>query len=313
MISIALATYNGSKYLREQLDSILAQTRMDFEVIACDDCSSDNTIQILQEYAAKDNRFHVFPSKENLGFKKNFEKALSLCSGDFIACCDQDDIWTNDHLQLLIDNLDTNDCIGANALIVNEHGDSLNLTLKDSLSITITPNTTDSIFKHECFYNLIQGTACLFKKTLLSSILPFPEGIKFHDHWIALNASMQNGCKYTSDIILHYRTHSQNVTGFKKFNLVHSLKTAFQANKYRHQIYRHNITMLKSIKSKNTYNDVYINNALAFFENLSSDKHRIQSILFYIKNYNEIALCSRRKWKLFLYRVFCLSLFGIML
>ena len=313
MISIAMTSYNGEKFISEQISSILSQTIEDFELIICDDCSTDHTLSILKEYKEKDSRIKIVQNKKQLGFLKNFEQAISLCTGDYIACCDQDDIWTNNHLEYLLNNIGKNDCIGANGIIIDKLGKKIGSTVKESLSVEYEPSNSDSLFKHECFYNLIQGTACLFKKTLLSSILPFPDGIKFHDHWIALNAAMQNGCKYTSDIILLYRTHSQNVTGFRKFNLVHSLKTAFQANKYRHHIYRHNIAMLTFIKRKNTYNDVYINNALAFFENLSSDKHRTQSVLFYIKNYNEIALCPRKKWKLFLYRVFCLSLFEIML
>lgn len=313
MISIAMTSYNGEKFISEQISSILSQTIEDFELIICDDCSTDHTLSILKEYKEKDSRIKIIQNKNQLGFLKNFEQAISLCTGDYIACSDQDDIWTNNHLEYLLNNIGENDCIGANGIIIDNLGKKIGSTVKESLSVEYEPSNSDSLFKHECFYNLIQGTACLFKKTLLSSILPFPDGIKFHDHWIALNAAMQNGCKYTSDIILHYRTHSQNVTGFRKFNLVHSLKTAIQANKYRHQIYRHNIAMLKSIKCKNAYNDVYVNKALVFFENLSSDKQRIRSILFYIKNYNEIALCPRKKWKLFLYRVFCLSLFGIML
>ena len=101
MISIALASYNGSKYIREQLDSILEQTYQDFELIICDDCSTDNTWQILQEYAQKDSRIKVFENERNLGFKKNFEKAISLCNGKYIALSDQDDIWIDNHLEVL--------------------------------------------------------------------------------------------------------------------------------------------------------------------------------------------------------------------
>lgn len=308
-----MTSYNGEKFISEQISSILSQTIEDFELIICDDCSSDRTLSILKEYKEKDSRIIIKQNKVRLGFLKNFEQAISLCTGEYIACCDQDDIWTSNHLEHLLYNIGENDCIGANGTIIDNLGNKLGPTVKESLSVEYIPLNSKSLFKHECFYNLIQGTACLFRKELLSSVLPFPDGIKFHDHWVALNACMKNGCKYTSDIILHYRTHNHNVTGFKKFNLVHSLKTAIQANRYRHQIYRHNIAMLNAIKGKNAYNDDYANKALVFFENLSSDKQRIRSVIFYIKNYNEITLCPKKKWKLFLYRVFCLSLFGIML
>ena len=258
MISIAMTSYNGENFISEQILSILSQTIEDFELIICDDCSSDHTFSILKEYKEKDSRIKIKQNKKQLGFLKNFEQAISLCTGDYIACCDQDDIWTNNHLEYLLKNIGENDCIGANGVIIDKLGKKVGSTVKESLSVENEPSDSESLFKHECFYNLIQGAACLFRKTLLSSILPFPEGIKFHDHWIALNASAQNGCKYTSGIILQYRVHNQNVTGFKKFNLVHSLKTAIQANKYRHQIYKHNIVMLKALKNPNAYNDAYI-------------------------------------------------------
>lgn len=90
MISIAMTTYNGEKYLREQLDSILNQTFSDFELIICDDCSKDATVKILEEYSLKDKRVRYFVNEKNLGFKKNFEKAISLCSGEYVAFSDQD-------------------------------------------------------------------------------------------------------------------------------------------------------------------------------------------------------------------------------
>ena len=91
MISIAMATYNGAKYLREQIDSILAQTIQDFELVVCDDCSSDDTWDILKQYSDADKRIKVFRNESNMGFKRNFEKAMSLCGGDYIALSDQDD------------------------------------------------------------------------------------------------------------------------------------------------------------------------------------------------------------------------------
>src|SRR5690554_1467232 len=113
MISIALASYNGEKYIKEQLDSILNQTIQDFEIVVCDDASTDNTWEILQQYEAKDKRFKIFRNEQNLGFKKNFEKAISHCKGEYIALSDQDDIWIENHLELLFNHIQENDlCLG---------------------------------------------------------------------------------------------------------------------------------------------------------------------------------------------------------
>ncbi len=96
MIGIAMTTYNGEKYLKEQIDSILNQTVSDFELIVCDDVSSDSTMDILNDYAEKDDRVHVFRNEENLGFLKNFEKAIRICldrGAEYVALSDQDDVW----------------------------------------------------------------------------------------------------------------------------------------------------------------------------------------------------------------------------
>ena len=85
LVSIALCTYNGGAYLGEQLDSIVNQSYSPLELIAVDDCSTDNTLDILKEYAAKYPFIKVFVNPENLGYIRNFEKALQLCNGDFIA------------------------------------------------------------------------------------------------------------------------------------------------------------------------------------------------------------------------------------
>lgn len=88
-----MATYNGEKYLREQIDSIFNQTVQDFELIVCDDCSTDTTWNILLDYQVQDKRIKCYRDEENLGFKKNFEKAIGLCTGEYIALSDQDDVW----------------------------------------------------------------------------------------------------------------------------------------------------------------------------------------------------------------------------
>ena len=158
-ISIALAAYSGERFIRQQLDSILNQTLSDFEVIVCDDCSTDNTLRILQEYASKDARFKVYQNAENLGFKKNFEHILSLCKGEFIAFCDQDAIWEPDHLEILYKNIGENDCIGANSLIIDENGISQNKTLLEYWPVHVMPKDEIELFQHELYSNVIQGTA----------------------------------------------------------------------------------------------------------------------------------------------------------
>lgn len=314
-ISIVLATYNGEKFIREQIDSILSQSFNDFEVIISDDKSTDDTYSIIEEYSKKDARIKIFQNKTNLGFLKNFEQAMGLCSGDYIACCDQDDIWEQNHLEILLNSIGSNDCIGANSLLVDEQLKSLNKTHSQLLNVYSIPQTSQELFLHECYFNLIQGSASLFKRELLKHVLPFPANIKFHDHWIALNASILNGCKYIPTEILKYRCHPQNITGFQKFHLFHAFQTISKVSHYRSKTYNSQITMLQAISTSkiNSTQRAIISDAISFFSNLKHHKHIFSTTVFFIKNYPNITLCPRRKIKLFLYRTINIALFGIML
>lgn len=216
MISVAMTTYNGEKYLREQLDSILNQTYKNFELIACDDCSSDSTVQILNEYAAKDSRIKVFVNEKNLGFKKNFEKAISLCSGDYIALSDQDDVWANDHIEKLYSIIENKSLACGNSIMIDENGNSLGKRLNEVEGL-FNFNADTILYKIFFDRNCLQGASMLCKSIFLKSCLPIPENIPFHDTWFAMNACMQNGIVYTFDAVNNYRQHGDNIT-FKSHN-----------------------------------------------------------------------------------------------
>src|SRR5580658_6052519 len=101
-ISVVLATYNGQKFLSQQLESLINQTYPNIEIIAIDDCSTDDTVNILNEFAQNYTYIKVIINDTNLGFIKNFEKGCSLSTGCLIAPCDQDDYWEADKLSLLV-------------------------------------------------------------------------------------------------------------------------------------------------------------------------------------------------------------------
>ena len=314
MISIALATYNGTKYLREQLDSILAQPMDDFEVVACDDYSTDETLQILEEYANKDPRFKVFSNKNNLGFKKNFEHILTLCKGEFIAFCDQDDIWEPNHLEILYKNIGENDCIGANSLIIDEKGVSQNKTLLEYWPIHVMPKNEKELFLHELYSNVIQGTASLIRASLIKQALPIPEDIKYHDYWFALVAGLNEKCKYIGDVVLKYRRHSNNASEYQKFTIWNAIKDLYRFSKNRKGFYQDSINLLNNLARQEKIpsdKQKLISDALKFYTNLSENKNRFSALWFYIKNYNVITFSKKSIWQLFLYRCFGILFFGI--
>lgn len=312
-ISIALATYNGSLFLREQLESILSQSWEYFELIICDDCSTDNTLEILNEYAQKDDRIKIFQNDVNIGFKKNFEKILNLCTGEFIAFCDQDDIWSENHLEVLLNEIGNNDCIGANSLIIDENGVSQNKTLLEYWPIHRMPQNKQELFQHELYSNVIQGTACLIRSSLLKKALPIPDNVRYHDYWLALNAGINNGCKYISTIVLNYRRHGNNASAYKKFSLFKAIRDLYLFSKDKKSFYKESLCLLENLAAKEMSNEQrkQLNDAYLFYQNLSNGGKKISTLCHYIKNYNTITLSKKRITPFFLYRLFSIAIFGI--
>ena len=101
-VSVIMCTYNGEKYLREQIDSILAQTYPIHEIIVCDDCSTDNTMAILQEYATRFTFIKVHQNEKNKGCNQNFHDTLYKATGNYIAISDQDEFWFSDIIEILL-------------------------------------------------------------------------------------------------------------------------------------------------------------------------------------------------------------------
>lgn len=218
MISIAMATYNGEKYLREQINSILNQTIQDFELMICDDCSSDNTWNILLEYQSQDKRIKCFRNEENLGFKKNFEKAIRLCSGEYIALSDQDDIWLPEHLEKLVNIIGDADIACGNAELIDGKGNSMGLFLSETKELEVLYSNEKLIYRILCNNGLFQGASMLISRDCIKNtlILPIPEGIGYHDVWFTIFACLNKGFKYTYDIVTLYRQHLHNTSPLHK-------------------------------------------------------------------------------------------------
>ena len=214
MVSVVMCTYNGAKYVKEQLDSILQQTVADFELVVCDDCSNDGTWEILQEYASGHDIIRLFKNEQNLGFLKNFEKAMGLASGEYIALSDQDDIWMPNHLEVLMNLLGERTIACGNSLLVDENGNSLGMSLKEQEDLTVvSENPLDLALSVMVYRNPFQGAAMLFRRSFLEKALPIPEGINYHDSWFAALACFMEGISYTDEVILCYRMHGENLSG----------------------------------------------------------------------------------------------------
>lgn len=290
MISVAMATYNGEKFLREQLDSILNQTYKDIELIVCDDCSTDSTWSILQEYQQKDKRIRCYKNEKNLGFKKNFGKAISLCNGEFIALSDQDDIWIPEKLEESIKYINEYDMTCSNASLIDKNNLPLNLTMqKDILRFDFFPTNQDQLLCHLCHKNIVQGATILAKTNFIKECLPIPDVFPFHDHWFALFAATHNGIKYIDKPLLLYRKHTNQQTINDKKNILDELKPTNTKTDLHHFYQQHQKELEAFLRvNLNTAQARIIQDAITYYKHiLKKDKYYIT---YFIKNYDIITL-----------------------
>jgi len=298
LVSIAMTTYNGEQFLREQLDSILAQTYSNFEIIICDDQSMDRTYQILQEFALLDSRIKLFKNDTNLGLVKNFEKALYLCSGQYIALADQDDIWEPEKIETLITNIGHYSLIHSDACLI----DSLNEVFAYSYS-KYSKKDTNKNFIEYLLSNNVTGCTSLFKRELLQQCLPIPEKVLLHDWWIALNAMKLNGIIYIDKSLTRYRQHHTNQIGASNPTKIASFtQRLIDLEKY--------LIFLKTIQYTIQLNLDEINflkSLVNYYEEFFFKTLRFRSFFFHLKNFQHF---HKRKSLKFRYSSLILSLFG---
>ncbi|MEJ7778039.1 MAG: glycosyltransferase family 2 protein [Daejeonella sp.] len=206
LVSIVMCVYKGERYLRQQIESILAQTYPEIELLILDDLSTDSSIDIINESIKKDSRIRLVQNTQNLGFNKNFEKGFSLSRGELIAISDQDDIWLPDKISRLVENLGDHILIYSNSTLIDEQGDALPGKLDTKIHHIDQPG-----FKAFLDDNFITGHTCLFKRELLNYILPFPGEIFFYDWWLGFTAAYVGQVKYLDEALTRYRVHSQSV------------------------------------------------------------------------------------------------------
>lgn len=206
LISIALCTYNGARYLREQLDSLLAQTYEHIEIIAVDDRSTDDTLSILNEYKARDARLRVAANTKTIGVQNNFELAMSLCTGDFIAPCDQDDIWLPHKLSTLREVMNGHPLAFCDSEFIDEGGCGLGVAMSDNCTMVSTDDPV--VFAAA---NCVAGHAMLVRREIVQRALPVPSCF-YYDWWLAAVAAAAGGVVYCDRKLVRYRLHAQNAT-----------------------------------------------------------------------------------------------------
>lgn len=222
--SVAMATYNGAKYIEKQITSIINQTRRVDEIVISDDGSTDNTLEIVNRLSqspdAEGIRFVILTDNPRHGFCGNFEHAISHCSGDYIFISDQDDVWLDNKVERVI--------------CVFENNPQLLLAFHDGLLIDKDDKPFDASFSTYRFPEgkisqgaylekavstpMCRGMVMCISKELLSTALPFPKISGFHDQWLFFCALCKDSVYYLDEKLVLYRLHPNQTSGGHKEN-----------------------------------------------------------------------------------------------
>lgn len=231
MISVCMATFNGEKYIKEQIDSILVQLNNDDELIISDDGSTDKTIEIINSYNDRRIKLLLFNSK---CYTKNFENALLNAKGDYIFLSDQDDIWLPGKVDACINTLQKHDFVVTDANVIDQN---MNIIIESYFKFCKVKKG----FLYNVMFTRYIGACMAFRKEVLSSILPIPKNDKYiaHDYWIACVCEKKYKVELIETPYLLYRRHDGNasagVFGKSKLSLLQKImKRIYILNKLRY-------------------------------------------------------------------------------
>jgi glycosyltransferase involved in cell wall biosynthesis len=221
-ISVALCTYNGERFVAEQVASILAQTLAPTEIVVSDDASTDATIRIIEDVIATAGApvpsLRVLRNPTALGVVRNFEQAVSACSGDLIALCDQDDRWAPHRLELMAKAFATTPdllLLSSNARLIDDDDRPLGYSLFDAITFTAAEKSAVRAgdgFATLLTRNTVTGATTVFRRSLLELALPFPDAW-VHDEWLAIIAAASGRIDFLDDELVDYRQHGGNAIG----------------------------------------------------------------------------------------------------
>jgi len=244
-VSVALCTFNGAAYLAAQLESIANQTLLPKEIVISDDGSTDETLEVVarvlpaQRLVESGITLTLLGRSTPLGVTKNFEAAISACSGEFIALCDQDDIWSPDKLARLRQAIDVPGVllVHSDARMVDALGRPLRHALFETLGARTTelrreqgPRALEVLLRR----NLVTGATAMVRRSLVSAAQPFPESW-VHDHWLAIVAALTGRIVLVPDKLVDYRQHGANQIGATKLTAGGAIDLLGQSRRQRHE------------------------------------------------------------------------------
>lgn len=214
-IEILMATYNGEKYIEEQIDSIINQTYTNWELLIRDDKSKDNTASIIEEYEKKDSRIKLLrDEKGNLGFVKNFEELLKNSQKDFIMFSDQDDYWEPNKIEKYVEIINKLSLKEKNIpLLIHSNSFVCDKKLKVKREKFINDCAQDKKYDIVFFNYIVQGSTILINKKMVDFALPFSSNVTLHDRYLHLLAEFLGRRVFLNQSLMKYRQHDNNKIG----------------------------------------------------------------------------------------------------
>ncbi|MBV9986359.1 MAG: glycosyltransferase [Chitinophagaceae bacterium] len=267
--------------MQAQLDSLLQQTWSNIEIIISDDHSSDGTIEILNSYAS-DPRFRIFYQDRNLGAVDNFEFATRQATGDYLAFCDQDDIWLPEKLEKLSAAIGDHVLVYCDSILIDENGLSLQRKLSDLRHMYSGKETRGFVFS-----NTVWGHAVLVKRELLPHALPIPAGIP-HDIWVAVKAAALTGIIYLDTPLTLYRQHDKTVT------TTLAQKAATRPHEKRYRDFEEKLRWIELLRDNAGDDQPFFNELLRLYAEKSRGSF-VWALFFFLLKHQESMFSFTRK------------------
>lgn len=271
LVSVVMSTFNGEKYLDEQMETIVGQTYTNLEIVVCDDCSTDNTRAMLKKWAEKDNRIKLTLNEKNLGFDANFMQGCRLAQGELIAIADQDDIWKKEKIERFVQQW-PKDAILMHCRSLSFSGIPENVRHEHNKMFEGTDVRALSVF------NTISGHAMMARKDFLLSIMPFNKDAIYDWYSGAVAACRHRVDKLEEDLVFH-RIHDNNVTVSETIN--------YRNPKYRQNYKRKELARMKvfaQIPDLNEQQKNFYNKLVALWEGSLNKKFSWKLFLFLLTN-----------------------------
>jgi glycosyltransferase, family 2 len=287
-LCILLASYNGEKYISEQLDSIINQTYKNWELIIRDDGSKDETVTILNKYEKKDERIKILrDDKGNLGFLKNFEELLFNAKEEFVLFSDQDDFWLKNKLEKFVEKIrDLDEKVLSKPLLIHCNSlvcdDKLEIIKEKFIDSKIAKKNNSNIY---FFEYIVQGSTSMVNKKMIKESLPFLKNVTLHDRYFHLLSQFLGTRVFIDESLVKYRQHERNEIGANR-----SIIKNIMSKKY---FYVEDRKLIEEIKEKyiKCLRKRDLNDIEKYLEVTDRNKNRLER--FWLSKYFKMKLLKR--------------------